>query len=85
MNDMSTVPTDKPVVLHLPGGVSFRAELYPFEDADCKEVWGWVCLEEGKAPADWTDDVCWAQNEDDKPSTKPVGWSHTGGAIDVPA
>ena len=74
MNDMATVPTDTPVRLHLPGGLSFPAELHPFE-GEFQAVYGWVCLDEGQAPDDWTDDVCWAQNDDGKPSTQPIGWT----------
>jgi len=75
VNAIKTVPTDRPVMLHMPDGSTFKGELYPFEDTDGKEVWGWICLEEGQAPSDWTDDVCWVENEYGKPSTKPVGWS----------
>ncbi len=76
MNSMETVPTDKPVMLHMPDGTTFRGELHMFYDGDDRDVGGWVCLDEGQAPADWSDDVCWAANEGGKPSTKPVGWSH---------
>ena len=79
MNSMSTVPCDVPVILHMPDGTTFRGELHPFLDIDGEDVWGWVCLDGGKAPENWTDDVCWAENEDGKPSTKPVGWSHLKG------
>jgi hypothetical protein len=74
MNNMDTVPTDLAVRLHLPNGLSFPAKLHSFEGED-GEVFGWVCLDEGQAPENWTDDVCWAINEDDKPSTQPIGWT----------
>jgi len=74
MQPMDSVPTDKPVRLHLPGGLSFPACLLPFEGDD-RTVWGWVCLDEGQAPDDWTEGVCWSVNENGNPSTQPIGWS----------
>jgi len=75
INDMSTAPTGRIIMLHLPDGVSFWAELHPFDHGGSEDVWGWICLEEGKAPKDWTDDTCWSVNEDGKTSTQPIGWS----------
>lgn len=75
MRPMETVPTDRPVLLHLPRGISFRGELHPFVGSEGEDVYGWVCLEEGKSPDNWTDGVCWSVNEDGNPSTKPTGWS----------
>ena len=75
MRAMKTVPTDIPVFLHMPDGSRFRGELHPFVDLNGDEVFGWVCLDEGQAPDDWTDDVCWASNENEQRSTRPVGWS----------
>jgi hypothetical protein len=74
MNDMTTAPTDAPIRLHLPNGLSFPAELQSFESED-GDAFGWVCLDEGQAPEDWTDDVCWAINDAGKPSTQPIGWT----------
>jgi hypothetical protein len=76
VNNMHTVPTDRAVRLHMPNRLSFPAELQPFESEDGDgETFGWVCLDEGQAPEDWTDDVCWAINDAGKPSTQPIGWT----------
>lgn len=76
MNNMHTVPTDRAVRLHMLNRLSFTAELQSFESEDGDgETFGWVCLDEGQAPEDWTDDVCWAINDAGKPSTQPIGWT----------
>lgn len=73
---METVPKDRPVTLHMPDGSSFLAALQPFEDGTAEGCWGWTEVEENSgAPEDWHDGVCWASNEDGKPSTRPIGWS----------
>ncbi len=71
---MKDAPTDRAIKLHMPDGSAFKATSEPFDEGD-KTVWGWVAANEGEAPEDWHDGVCWAQNENGKPSTRPVGWS----------
>ena len=34
----------------------------------------WVAAVEGKHPPCWSDGICWAENEDLKPSDRPVKW-----------
>ncbi len=74
MRAMKDVPTSRPIIFHMPDGSSFPVRLHPFP-GEGEDTWGWVSLEEGAAPADWTDDVCWSVNEDGRKSTLPVGWS----------
>jgi hypothetical protein len=35
---------------------------------------GWSFAEDQEPPDDWTDGICWASNEDGKPSTSPTHW-----------
>lgn len=35
---------------------------------------GWGFVEDQEPPDDWTDGICWAVNEDHKPSTQPTEW-----------
>jgi len=76
VNDMSTAPGDKPILLHMPDGTSFRGEIDLFPDEDGNDVGGWVCLEEGKEPNDGCDGVCWTSNSNGVASTRPAGWTH---------
>ena len=39
-----------------------------------EDVGAWTIMTEQEPPDDWTDGVCWALNEDNKPSTLPSRW-----------
>lgn len=71
---MTAYPVDRPVRLHMPDGSSFMAQLIAVE-GPADECWTWAEVEEGTAPADWCQGVCWGTNSEGKPSTRPIGWS----------
>lgn len=74
---IETAPQDgTPIQAKIPGHgsdniIAWRAGFMNYE---YRESATWVYLEEGEAPDSWTDGVCWASNEDDKPSVKPTHW-----------
>lgn len=76
-NPMDTVPLDgRKIRFHMPDGNSFMAEIVDgLVDANGDSCWCWGAVDEDEAPDDWTDGICWEQNENGKPSTYPVGWS----------
>jgi len=74
LNPMSTVPTDRNVILHMPDHSTFCAGLEQFEGEE-EDTYGWVCHDFGASPDDWHDDVCWGVNYNGKQSTQPIGWS----------
>ena len=74
MTEALRVGAEDPIRLHMPDGSDFLAGLVPVE-GEHKSVWAWTEIEEGTAPEDWTDGVCWQVNEDGKQSTQPIGWS----------
>lgn len=40
------------------------------------EYFAWQFTRDQEPPDDWTDGVCWMENEDGKPSTQPIAWKH---------
>ena len=45
-----------------------------FVDRDENDCGCWVFVENQEPPDDWTDGVCWSENEDGVPSTQPTKW-----------
>ena len=78
--DISTAPRDgTPIKARIvgysraaPAVISWR-ESFLTEKGDDTGAWVWE-LETSRPPASWTDGVCWARNEDDKPSSRPTHW-----------
>lgn len=40
-----------------------------------EDTGGWCFAEDQEPPDCWTDGVCWAVNEDGKPSVQPTHWA----------
>ena len=70
-------PMETPVILVMPNGAWFIGRRIYVEDDDGSS-WAWATDIEGEsnAPPCWTDGVCWAVNEDGKPSEQPRFWRH---------
>lgn len=75
--DISTAPKDgTSVQARIPGHgednvISWQEGLVDEDENSCG---GWHFMGNGEPPDDWTDGICWASNEDDKPSTQPTYW-----------
>lgn len=73
MNPMASVPTDRPITLHIEGGEQRVCTLECIEGGCELTGEGWVfvwCIEDGEEkPSDWDDGCCWEH------SRKPIGWS----------
>ena len=67
---------EDPVWLRMSDGTSFQAILVPVEGDD-DTFWAWAEVNEGEAPQDWCDGICWAVNSHGVPSTQPVLWALT--------
>ena len=74
---MSSAPKDgTPFLAEIPGHGSDNiiAWMDGLLDEHGDECGAW-CFEEGQEPPDcWTDGICWAVNEDGKPSVRPTRW-----------
>jgi hypothetical protein len=74
---IETAPRDgTPFQAKIPGNgsdniIAWTAGLIDSDENDCG---GWAFVEDQEPPDDWTDGICWAVNEDGKPSTKPTHW-----------
>jgi hypothetical protein len=76
-SDMDAAPKDgTPIQAEIPGhgNDNIIAWFDGLLDDDEQPCGGWAFVEDQEPPDDWTDGVCWATNEDGKPSTKPVRW-----------
>ena len=72
---MQEAPTDRPIQVRTAGGYILKAQLFGgFIDSDENDCSCWCAVDVGTAPPSWTDDVCWASNEDEQPSDPPVAW-----------
>lgn len=74
--DIETAPKDgaTPLRLKTADGMEFNATYeWGFCNSDNEDCWCWVA-DDDNHPDDWTDGVCWAVNEDLKPSTLPIRW-----------
>lgn len=74
---IETAPKDgTPIQARIPGHGSDNiiAWVHGFLDDNELDCSGWAFVEDQEPPADWTDGVCWARNEDGQPSTSPTHW-----------
>lgn len=75
--DISTAPKDgTEFQARIPGHgednvIAWETVLLDSEENDCG---GWMFTREQEPPDCWTDGVCWAVNEDGKPSAQPTHW-----------
>ena len=74
---MSTAPRDGTAIqAEIPGyGSDFVIAFVDgyLDKAECS-CCGWTIIEDQEPPPCWTDGVCWAENEDGKPSVQPSRW-----------
>lgn len=72
---MQYPPLDTPVIVTMDDGTEFSAMriIVAGDVTDC-ETWATADEHESNCPSCWTDGVCWASNEDEKPSRQPVAW-----------
>lgn len=74
---IETAPKDgTPIKAIIPGSGqdNIIAWFHGLLDCDGEECGGWYFIAEWDPPADWTDGVCWARNEDGLQSTEPTHW-----------
>ena len=77
MEPIKTAPMDgTEITVKTAGGKTFRASWsWGFVvDEDEKDCEAWVAAHKGDHPPCWHDGICWASNEDLKPSDPPVEW-----------
>ena len=65
-DDMNTAPRDGTVIRVMVGRREFNVAWSP--------GYGWVAEYDEDYPKSWTDGVCWASNEDERPSAYPKKW-----------
>lgn len=75
-DDMENAPRDRPIQARIPGYgedniIAWTTNLLDENEEDCG---GWYFAEDREPPDCWTDGICWASNEDEKPSVKPTHW-----------
>lgn len=51
--------------------IAWQIGLHDSKGHDCG---GWAFVTDQEPPDCWTDGVCWASNEDGKPSVQPTEW-----------
>ena len=74
---IETAPKDgTPIQAHIPGhgDKNIIAWSFGFEDETGEDCAAWFIYDDKKPPKSWTDGVCWASNDDEKPSIKPTHW-----------
>ena len=79
---IETAPRDGTEILaHIPGYGDYRLRWQRgFEGVDGSDCATWVCLDYS-FPRGWTDGVCWASNEDEKPCVRPTHWRPSFGEM----
>lgn len=69
--DISTAPRTRPIIVETERGRVFRAQWTVLGD----DAVGWGTVnEDDPCPKCWTDGFCWASNEDEEESDKPIRW-----------
>ena len=73
---IETAPRNGVVVrLKTKGDRTLRASFqWGLENGLGDECGGWFAEDEDEQPPSWTDGICWASNEDERPSDPPIHW-----------
>ena len=78
LNSIETAPKDGTEILVEVQGykdrylVQWKSNL--FVDSNFEPTGGWAATNPEHQPECWCEGVCWANNSNEQPSAKPIGW-----------